>query len=338
MDKLHSELVRLDDIPPIMPPARILDKAFKRAGKAKRRGRTRIEKSKSESIAKIQVLGDVISSTLEKYVKSFPSIDRLPIFYRDLIDILVNTESLKKDLGALSWGQRKVIDFSKAYVREIGRQNEISLIELRRKEAYGRISSVLEQIGKNLKRLEEARIRLKEVPTIDPNIKTIVVAGMANVGKSLFVAAASSAKPKVAHYPFTTKKVSVGHVELHRTRFQIIDTPGLLDRPAEKRNKIEQQAVNALRHLSKVVIYLLDPTESCGFDLSSQTNLLKRLKEELPDVTFVEVENKVDILDSNSAREKVSALTGQGVHEVIEEAAFALTNHAPEAFLHRKEH
>ncbi len=331
MKRPPVEQMKWGDIPPILSSIAVLDKAFKRAAKAKGKGRTKLDKHKSTSIARVQTLGDTIGSTLERYVKSFPSIDNLPEFYRDLVDILVKKDLLKKDLGAIDWCRGKVLEFARAYVKEIGRQTDISYMELRRKEAYGRISSIVHQVSKNLERLEESRSNLSKLPTIEPDMPTIVVAGTANVGKSQFVAAASSARPKVAQYPFTTKAVSVGHVERRYTRFQIVDTPGLLDRAAEERNPIEKQAANALRHLARIVVFLIDPSETCGYTMESQLNLLAKLKQEFPNVTFVEVENKLDLMDSGSFRKKVSALKGIGVDEVIDEVAAMLTNRVPEA-------
>lgn len=323
-------------MPPILGSAAMLDKAFKRAARAHGRGRTRAEKNKSESVARVHSIGDTISSTIEGYVKSFPSISRLPPFYRDLMHILVDAEKVRHDLGTIDWCRKKVMEFSKAYSREIGRTNDAALIETRRKEAYGRISSLVYQVEGSLERLEAARRRLSSVPMIDLGAPTVVVAGMANVGKSQFVAAVSTAKPKVAQYPFTTKEITLGHTERGYLRIQMLDTPGLLDRPAAKRNPIEQQAATALKNLAKLVIFLYDPTETCGFTMTEQMHLFERLKEEFPGIHFVEVENKVDLRNSGSSRMKVSALTGKGLDRVLDHVAALLTNRAPGASPPRK--
>src|SRR5207244_12843839 len=81
----------------------------------------------------------------------------------------------------------------------------------RRREADGRPSAVVKPIAPGLDALVAARMALRRIPEVDPAIPTIVVAGYPNVGKSSFVRAASTGRPKVADYPFTTKGVSLGH-------------------------------------------------------------------------------------------------------------------------------
>ena len=70
---------------------------------------------------------------------------------------------------------------------------------------------------------------------------------------------------EVNHYPFTTKRIHVGHFTFRRLQYQIEnDTPGLLDRPMENRNQIEMQAISALEHLGSLVLFLIDDSEECG--------------------------------------------------------------------------
>jgi hypothetical protein len=51
---------------------------------------------------------------------------------------------------------------------------------------------------------------------------------------------------------------------------QVLDTPGILDRPLEDRNTIEMQSVTALAHLRAAVLYLVDVSEQCGYTLAQQ--------------------------------------------------------------------
>src|SRR2546428_4840238 len=260
---------------PVFEPPRVLnaqgllDKAFRRASKATTpKGRTREERTKNLAIAKIRSAGDVLASTLETYIKGFPSLDRIPPFYRELIDATVGVATLRKHLAAMDWARKKTLELEREFARRAQAARGATELGAIRREAFGRFSSVVKQIGPNLEALAAARRPLREFPDLSPEAPTIVVAGFPNVGKSSFVARVSSAKPRVAPYPFTTQGVFVGHFDVGYTRFQILDTPGLLDRPMDRRNPMERQAITALAHVANAVVFILDPSETCGYELS----------------------------------------------------------------------
>lgn len=75
---------------------------------------------------------------------------------------------------------------------------------------------------------------------------------------------------EVQPYAFTTKSLYVGHTDYEYLRFQVIDTPGILDHPLEERNVIEMQAVTALAHLRATILYFFDISEQCGYSLEEQ--------------------------------------------------------------------
>jgi nucleolar GTP-binding protein len=318
--------------PSVLGAQGLLDKAFRRASKATTgKGRTREERTKNLAIAKVQTAGDVLASTLETYVKGFPSLDRIPPFYRELIDATVGVAVLRKHLAASDWARKQVQILARQFARRIQAARGATEIGSIRREAFGRFSSVITQISENLEGLVAARRPLKAFPDIDPEAPTIVVAGYPNVGKSQFVGRVSSAKPRVAPYPFTTHGVFVGHFDVGYLRFQILDTPGLLDRPMERRNPMERQAISALAHVADAVVFLLDPSETCGYELSAQMRLLDTVRELFPDVPILIVENKADLGTTGLGRPAMSALTGAGVKDVLGEAVRLATSRAPAA-------
>jgi len=305
-------------IPTILSADEILDKAFKRASKVDIHGLTRIDTVRESNIAKLRSSSDTIVSTMGKYVHTFPSIGKLSFFYSELIDVTIGTDKLKKSLGAMDWCRGNVARVAKAAVRDIGSARTIDQIDIIRRSAYGRMSSFVKQVDKELKFLAKARNTVRKFPTIDPNTPTIVVAGAPNVGKSQLVGLISTAKPRVAVYPFTTQEISVGVFEKKYMKYQVIDTPGLLDRPFSERNPMELRAILALKHLADVVIFVIDPSESCGYTMEQQMHLLEDIKAEFGEVPMIEVENKVDLVKSKSDRPKISASTGKGVAPLVD--------------------
>jgi nucleolar GTP-binding protein len=108
-------------------------------------------------------------------------------------------------------------------------------------------------------------------------------------------------------------------VRYEKKRYQIIDTPGLLDRPLEERNTIEKQAIAALRHLADLIVFLFDPSGTSGYQMNEQTLMLEDIKKLFDDVPFIIVENKVDIKNTGSANRKISCSTGEGIKELRQE-------------------
>jgi nucleolar GTP-binding protein len=317
------------ELPSVLDASALLDKAFGRAAKATATGPDRMARARNLAVARVKIAGQAIESTLRGLVKGFPSLDRLPPFYRELVDLLVDEDSLKQHLGAVDWAAQRSAAIAREYRRRIGRADGKAIGELRR-AAYGRLSSLVKQVAPDLDGLREARRALRRLPDIDPAVRTIVVAGYPNVGKSSFVRSVSSGRPKIAEYPFTTQRVSVGHFDRGDERFQILDTPGLLDRPMAKRNAMERQAISALAHLANGVLFVLDPTETCGYTVEDQRRLLEEIRALLPKVPFVVVANKADIGGTSADAIAVSALNAEGTREAVDALLAKLTSRGPE--------
>jgi nucleolar GTP-binding protein len=139
------------------------------------------------------------------------------------------------------------------------------------------------------------------------------------VGKSSLLKQLSSAKPDIAIYPFTTKELIIGHITVtqkyEKKTIQIIELPGLLDRPNHKRNKIEKQGIIALHYLPSLILFIVDASTHCGYDISSQLKLLDDIKKEFT-VPLIGVENKVDVNNGQTSFFPVSAKTGYGVEKL----------------------
>lgn len=302
----------------------LLDKAFRRAVKITKTGDDRMDGKKRTAHARFNASGDIITGTLDRYVRSFPSMEKREDFMMELVHLLVDMDKLKKSLGAVDWASRTVRDITSEYVRKSKNSPGQDQLVKVRKEYYGRVSSVLHQVDSDLRMLSFARDQLRRLPMIDDSIPTAVVAGYPNVGKSQLVARISTARPKIAAYPFTTQDIAIGHFKEGWRTFQVVDTPGLLDREFESRNDIEKQAVLALKYLADLIIFLIDPSETSGYPLAQQLSLLESVKRNFPGTRVIEVESKADLARTDSGRMKISALTGEGVDPLMKEVLAAL--------------
>ena len=240
-------------IPTIPTPDEILDKGFSRGKKAADLLRTqKIPKHlKGKKIEERRVVTacQVMKDKLKSIIDAVPEIEELHPFYQDYIDITVGVDSMKQALGALNWAYGILAQLEREYSNKLKRSPSERASAIQR-EAYGRIASVINKIEKDLDFLDFAKASLRNMPTIDFDATTIVIAGFPNVGKSTLLRQISGADPQVANYPFTTKGIQIGHTERHWKSIQIIDTPGLLDRPVLEMNDIEMNAIVALEHLA----------------------------------------------------------------------------------------
>ena len=291
----------------------LLDQAFKRALRPAKEGKGRGVVSIQRSM--VQTVADVLSIRLLKTVHDFPNFDELSQFYYELTDIIVGVEKLKMSLASVHWAGDKVRSIAREYQKMMRPENSVHV----RKQAYARIASIVHEVDKNLHFLNDARGKLRKLPEIS-EVPTIIVAGYPNVGKSSFVRRVTDAKPEIATYPFTTKGIYIGHFYRGRTRYQVVDTPGLLDRPLESRNVIELQAISALKHVGNIVLLLIDPAEHCGYPLTAQLSLLHEIEQTLA-IPVLAVANKCDLADFHGDWAcQISAETGHGVEEVVQRA------------------
>ena len=304
-------------IPTVLYPQEILDKAF---GRASSQADLVEDPDKYHRVRKqmnrmVQSACDIVAKTLNSYVDRWPSLNALSEFDRALVDAAVGCDDYKRNLGALQWAAERSQRISGEAQAKILRLRDIDGFHQARRHAYGRVSSVIDQISPQILWLGEARDVMRKLPSIDSFEPCIVVAGSPNVGKSALISALSTGEPQVASYPFTTKQLHLGHF-IHRRRvYQMVDTPGLLDRPMKDRNQIEMQAIAALEHLGDVLLFLIDKSEQSTTPLSEQDNLLQEVRELLPGRLVLVAETKSDITEKSTGKEdfRISSLTGDGL-------------------------
>lgn len=172
--------------------------------------------------------------------------------------------------------------------------------------------------AKPLDDLIEFQKSLRGIPAVKLDTPAVVLVGCPNVGKSSIVRAVSSGTPEVNNYPFTTRGMTLGHVEVFWDNngnakdyvitpsgdsvntnpsmsydddtlvkggyafsqlCQVMDSPGLLARDDAERNEMEQLTLAAMKHLPTAVMYVLDFSGQAGDKCSSVEDQLLLRKE-----------------------------------------------------------
>ena len=152
--------------------------------------------------------------------------------------------------------------------------------------------------------------------------------GFPNAGKSTLLSAVSSAKPKIANYPFTTLEPSLGIVAYHDNRsFVMADIPGIIEGASEGKGL----GLRFLRHIERNSLLLFmvpGDTDDIKHDYEVLLNELRRFNPELLSKHRVLAVTKCDLLDEEliqMLRETlpddlpvvfISAVTGYGIDQL----------------------
>lgn len=312
-------------IPYIPNETEIIDLSFKRASKKANlqyNSGTRMSIIESDMITTVT---SSISKILSSIMQSYPNLDEMPEFYHKLIDLTVGIDRLKISLDRVSMANKTIKKLSKEYMKDLKKRRDSR--EMVRKEFYGRTVSIINGLSNDLYFLNDARKKINDLPAIDLNEPIIIVTGYPNVGKSTIVNMISTGRPNIASYPFTTKEIIAGHFYHGRDKYQVIDVPGILDRADSQRNKMERLAFLAIEQIKSIILFILDLTETCGYSVHEQLNLLNEIKKNF-DRPMIVVANKTDIkkVDSDIVDIFISAKTGENIPELMDKILLLAKN------------
>ena len=171
-------------------------------------------------------------------------------------------------------------------------------------------------------------------------IADVGLVGFPNVGKSTFLSRVTNARPKIANYHFTTLTPNLGVVDLDGGGFVIADVPGLIEGAAEGVGL----GHDFLRHIERTrcMIHIVDAASTEGRDpiedIYAINKELASYNEEIASRPQIIAANKVDAIYDDGENENpidrlrkefepqgykvipISAVTGQGVKELLYEA------------------
>ena len=247
-----------------------------------------------------------ITAILKSYKKT---LRLLHPFEATVADLVVKSRAKKgePDLGAIM-ADLKIL---RAETSRIGKEyafkakNAATAIEAKdmleegTEALKGLYNDTTNPVAQSLENLVELQKDLRRIPVLELDTLTVVLVGTPNVGKSSIVKAVSTGTPEINNYPFTTRSVTIGHIidEKKHKRFQVMDTPGLLDRPVEDRNEMEKLTFASLAHLPTAVIFVIDPSGLAGekSNLQAQLNVREYLRGRFPRRPWLDVMSKGDL-------------------------------------------
>jgi GTP-binding protein len=151
----------------------------------------------------------------------------------------------------------------------------------------------------------------------------IGIVGLPNAGKSTLLRALTSAKPRVADYPFTTLTPNLGVIAGRDFRFTVADLPGIIEGAHEGRGL----GLRFLRHIERTRLLLLVVDSTARSPENDFHTLQQELRLYDPALTSrpaILVMNKVDLLKGRRPEIRaeipmvwVSALLGTGLDRLV---------------------
>lgn len=280
-------------------PEKLIESAFTHARKLPPMKRTRnsaVQNRKEKVVRKMEAFYDYLDKQLERMEQSVPRFDTLHAFYKELLP-----ETM--EVGKMKQAASQIVSVRRLLKRQLveGKRHmhspstdAIAHMHAASAKYFGRCASIVKSLKTNVELLKNANHLMREVPDVKVEMPTLILAGFPNTGKTTMLKRMTGSKAQIAAYPFTTKSLQLGYFTMKYREFQVMDTPGLLDREDSNYNPIEKKALAALKHLATCVVFVVDPTPASGYTLEQQFALYERLQKQIP-VKYLIVLNKCDM-------------------------------------------
>ena len=254
-----------------------ISERFKKTASTQRKDAdtVKLDKRKDLELQKIRFLNSRLNQYLRKIVKSFPNFRKVDDIYLKLIDTSdANIKAINTAISEMNALGGKIDDLTQKTEHKIKKAKTQETVGFLMKKYLGKSNSYFKKASSTFETLDEARKFMNKLPTFE-DIFTVSIAGFPNVGKSTLMKKITGSDVEIQNYPFTTKGLMFGYVEYKGVKaIQFIDTPGLLGR--SKNNQIEARAETVINDYCNLIVFVLDFSESCGYDIESQLRLLKR--------------------------------------------------------------
>ncbi|KAB7507738.1 Nucleolar GTP-binding protein 1 [Armadillidium nasatum] len=181
------------------------------------------------------------------------------------------------------------LEVSSDYVKLLKYADSLYRCKQLKRASLGRMATIIKKQVSPLRFLEDVRQHMSRLPNINPTARTLILCGCPN-----------------ADYEYL--------------RWQVIDTPGLLDRPFDEMNTIELQTINALAHIKAAIIFIVDLSEQCNTPIDKQMQIYESIKPLFENKPLVVACNKADLVSLDDLekqdpekRELITAIQKEGI-------------------------
>jgi len=303
-----ANMSRLTDLPDFNGPNFLMKQAYRL-----RKAVPKIDNKKLNAKVKelkyaaqqIQAYYSGVSKALKLQVKTFDKIMRnLTPFEAELARL--TWEASVRDGGQTIEQVKKKLDLLRRSIIRVGKNGTEKASKASSIDEAKKITvETCEAVEKTLMDQRDAHIgflqmvnKLRRLPQPVQGEPMLVLVGMPNVGKSSLISATSTGNPEINSYPFTTRRLKMGHVIGHSgARYQIMDTPGMLSRPEEDRNPMEGLTLASVEYLPSSVVFVMDMSGMSGAQSSPELQL--RVREQVralyPTRAWLDVRTKADL-------------------------------------------
>jgi nucleolar GTP-binding protein len=351
---VSSKTGGLRRLPVVRPPGELLDKARKvpRTVKADAEMKNARNRSRKHGAETLNALTQSLCLPLRDIVNGYKSEWRkLHPFERVVADLTARARQ-KKDgltliqvLDEIHEARKIILESGKDWISKVKDAETSRASDVAMEEGIGSLLGLFKEFASPpVSAILELQRSLRSAPIVKLDTPAVVLVGAPNVGKSSIVRAISSATPEVNNYPFTTRGMTLGHVEVFwsdneaiakavvpdarrkpgslspdvvmgKYAFsqlcQVMDSPGLLVRPDEDRNEMEALTLAAMQHLPTAVMYVMDLSGAAGDKCSSiadQLQLRREVRARFPRRPWIDVVAKYDLGIVDGATEELEEI------------------------------
>ena len=296
----------LAELPDFRGPSRLLKDAYKKSKELTPNYKIGNQKKRITKFAtqRIDAYASSISVAMRDQLKAYRDVmRRLPPFQHELAELTFasieregghSLRTVEHDFDQL---RRSVVRVGKEAAAEASKAANKQEAEELMEKGLALVEETFEEEQEALMRLIDTSQRLRRLPRPVDDEPVLVLVGMPNVGKSSLVDATSTGNPEINDYPFTTRRLKMGHVIGRAGRYQVMDTPGVLSRSEEDRNPMEGLTLAAVEHLPSAVVFVMDLSGTSGEQSAPLLQLGVRdlIRQRYPDRPWLDVRSKADL-------------------------------------------